>query len=111
MMMQTVAVMIMMNDCDGENTHRDYLTHSSLPTILCSEKVTLCVLGNEILYNLLAYRNYRLRVVMRAWDGPTAYAEYSTFSIASSSNNYALNIGGYNGTAGNLSYITYSLVS
>lgn len=66
-------------------------------------RLETCVLGNEILYDLLWSGNYRLRVVIRDWNGTTAYAEYSTFFITSSFDNYRLSVGEYSGTAGNLS--------
>lgn len=61
-------------------------------------------LGNEILYRLVTNRKYRLRVIIKDWNEEILHADYSTFSIASSSDFYRLSVSGYNGTAGNLSY-------
>ena len=43
---------------------------------------------------------YVLRVDLTAFDGSTAFAEYTTFAVASESAKYRLSIGGYHGTAG-----------
>src|SRR6218665_3758451 len=62
------------------------------------------VLGNEIIYRLVTNRKYRLRVVIKDWNGEILHADCSAFSIASSNDNYALSVGVYSGAAGNLSF-------
>ncbi|CAC5404355.1 Fibrinogen-like protein A,Ryncolin-4,Angiopoietin-related protein 1,Ficolin-3,Ficolin-1-B,Ficolin-2,Ryncolin-1,Tenascin-R,Fibrinogen-like protein 1,Angiopoietin-1,Tenascin-N,Ryncolin-3,Tenascin,Fibroleukin,Fibrinogen C domain-containing protein 1,Ryncolin-2,Angiopoietin-related protein 2,Microfibril-associated glycoprotein 4,Fibrinogen alpha chain,Ficolin-1-A,Ficolin-1,Angiopoietin-4 [Mytilus coruscus] len=57
-------------------------------------------LGNDYLHYITSSGQYRLRVELEAYDGSTAYAEYSTFSIGDSQSDYILNVGGYSGNAG-----------
>ncbi|XP_052090216.1 tenascin-like [Mytilus californianus] len=57
-------------------------------------------LGNDYLHYITSSGQYRLRVELEAYDGSTAYAEYSTFSIGDSQSDYNLNVGGYSGNAG-----------
>ncbi|XP_035685324.1 angiopoietin-4-like [Branchiostoma floridae] len=45
-------------------------------------------------------KGYTLRVDLADWDGSTAYAEYSSFSVASAADKYRLSVSGYSGTAG-----------
>ena len=42
-----------------------------------------------------------LRVDMRDFEGNSAYAQYTSFSVGDSSSKYILSVSGYNGTAGN----------
>ena len=56
--------------------------------------------GNDYLNGITSQGNYKLRVELTAFNGSTAYAVYTTFAVASESNNYKLSIGGYRGTAG-----------
>ena len=44
--------------------------------------------------------NWQLRIDMEAFNGDVAYALYESFSVGNASTNYQLNIGTYNGTAG-----------
>jgi ficolin len=62
-------------------------------------------LGNEALYLLTSNGKYKLRIDMEDFEGNKRYAEYSTFSISSSADNYRLTVSGYTGNAGDsLSY-------
>jgi hypothetical protein len=56
-------------------------------------------LGNEMLHLLISKRNYKLRVDLENWKGEKRYAEYSNFSISSSTDKYRLTIGSYSGNA------------
>ena len=42
----------------------------------------------------------QLRVDMRDFEGNSAYAQYSSFSVGDSSSKYTLSVSGYSGTAG-----------
>ena len=57
-------------------------------------------LGLELLHRLTSAYKFKLRVDLADWSGQTAYASYSTFSIANASDGYRLSVGGYSGTAG-----------
>lgn len=57
-------------------------------------------LGNEALYVLTNTFKYKLRIDLEDFDGQKRYAEYSSFRIASSTDNYRLNVSGYSGDAG-----------
>lgn len=59
-----------------------------------------CVSGNENLHILTSSKKYRLRIELEDYDGFTSFAEYSTFSIASSAEKYRLTVLGYYGNAG-----------
>ena len=61
-------------------------------------------LGLELLHRLTSSLQYELRVDLADWSGQTAYAKYSTFSIANASDGYRLTVGGYSGTAGDSMY-------
>ncbi|KAL7851921.1 hypothetical protein SRHO_G00177060 [Serrasalmus rhombeus] len=52
-------------------------------------------LGLENLYQLTSKRNYELRVDLEDFEGVTAYAQYSTFSVDSEVNGYKLRVGGF----------------
>ena len=56
-------------------------------------------LGNENLHTLTNTRSYELRVELK-YDGRSAFAHYDKFSVASEANNYAIEVGDYDGTAG-----------
>ncbi|KAA0710737.1 Tenascin [Triplophysa tibetana] len=61
-------------------------------------------LGNEHLHNFTVMSPTMLRVDLKAGD-KSVYAQYSSFSVDSRKNSYALKISGYSGTAGDsLSY-------
>ena len=57
-------------------------------------------LGLELLHRLTSAYKFKLRVDLADWSGETAYASYSTFSIANATDGYRLSVGGYSGTAG-----------
>ena len=57
-------------------------------------------LGNDYIHQLTRSREYELRVDLEDFDGNTAYAKYSTFSIGDEMNKYKLNLGSYSGDAG-----------
>ena len=50
--------------------------------------------------NHLTKATNTLRVDLGDFDGNTSYAQYSTFSVSSSTTEYTLTVGGYSGTAG-----------
>ena len=56
-------------------------------------------LGNDYLHSLTRDKQ-ELRVDLMNFEGNTAYARYSTFTVASESEKYALTVTGYSGTAG-----------
>ena len=56
-------------------------------------------LGNENLHTLTNNRSYELRVELK-YDGRSAFAHYDKFSVASEADNYAIDVGDYDGTAG-----------
>ncbi|XP_030639128.1 tenascin [Chanos chanos] len=56
-------------------------------------------LGNDLLHALTSLKPMSLRIDLRAGND-TAYAHYSNFSVDSEANNYAIEISGYSGTAG-----------
>ncbi|KAK3757887.1 hypothetical protein RRG08_048482 [Elysia crispata] len=56
-------------------------------------------LGNENLHTLTNNRSYELRVELK-YDGRSAFAHYDKFSVASEADNYAIEVGNYDGTAG-----------
>ena len=49
---------------------------------------------------LTQFRDYELRVDIADFEGNTAYALYSQFSVAGASDFYRLSVGSYSGTAG-----------
>lgn len=57
-------------------------------------------LGNQALNLLTSQQNYILRVDIWDWEGNMYFAEYSTFGVDNSSQEFQLHIGGYSGTAG-----------
>ena len=57
-------------------------------------------LGNDNLH-LLTKDDQELRVDLMDFDGNTAYAKYTTFTVGPESENYKLTVTGYSGTAGN----------
>ncbi|KAK3757886.1 hypothetical protein RRG08_048481 [Elysia crispata] len=56
-------------------------------------------LGNENLHTLTNNRSYELWVELK-YDGRSAFAHYDIFSVASEADNYAIEVGDYDGTAG-----------
>ena len=57
-------------------------------------------IGNDKLHELTSAAPMKIRFDLWDKDDNHAYAEYSSFSVASESDNYRLNISGYSGTAG-----------
>ena len=57
-------------------------------------------LGNENIYMLTNYEDYEIRIDLQDFDGSSRYAEYKTFKINSEKDLYRLEIGGYQGNAG-----------
>jgi ficolin len=60
-------------------------------------------LGNRIIHEITSqgkYQKYQLRVDLTTFQGESAYAEYSQFSIGDSESSYRLDVSGYSGTAG-----------
>ena len=58
-------------------------------------------LGLSKIHRLTKEGSNTLRVDLGDFEGNTAYANYSTFSISDGSTEYILTVGGYSGTAGN----------
>ena len=57
-------------------------------------------LGLSKIHRLTEEGPNTLRVDLGDFDGNTAYAQYSTFSVGDSTTEYTLTVGGYSGTAG-----------
>ena len=49
-------------------------------------------LGNDNIHQITSHGSYRLTVTLTDWDGTTAYAIYSNFSIASEADAYRLSV-------------------
>ena len=58
-------------------------------------------LGLGKINRLTKEQSNTLRVDLGDFDGNTAYAQYTTFSVGNSTTEYTLTVGGYSGTAGN----------
>ena len=56
--------------------------------------------GLEKLFLLTSSNDYKLRVELEAFDGSTAWAQYSNFTVDSAAHSYTLHVSGYTGTAG-----------
>jgi hypothetical protein len=57
-------------------------------------------LGNRFIHEITSQDKYQLRVDLTSFQGESAFAEYSQFSIGDSDSSYILHLGGYSGTAG-----------
>ena len=57
-------------------------------------------LGLSKIHHLTKEGSKTLRVDLGDFEGNTAYANYSTFSVSDGSTEYILTVGGYSGTAG-----------
>ncbi|XP_019859055.1 PREDICTED: fibrinogen C domain-containing protein 1-A-like, partial [Amphimedon queenslandica] len=57
-------------------------------------------LGLSKIHRLTKEGSNTLRVDLGDFEGNTAYANYSTFSVGNSNTEYTLTVGGYSGTAG-----------
>ncbi|XP_035685685.1 ryncolin-1-like [Branchiostoma floridae] len=57
-------------------------------------------LGNDNLHHLTAQGGYELRVDLEDFEGNSAYAKYSNFSVEDEGHLYRLTVEGYSGTAG-----------
>ena len=58
-----------------------------------------CWLGLDKIHRLTSSAT-QLRVDMRDFDGNSAYAKYTSFSVGDSASKYILSVSGYSGTAG-----------
>ncbi|XP_077973081.1 microfibril-associated glycoprotein 4-like [Styela clava] len=56
-------------------------------------------LGLETIHQLTNNGTWELRVDLKDFDGNTAFAKYSLFAVAGSSDNYRLTLSGYSGNA------------
>ncbi|GFO37213.1 tenascin-r [Plakobranchus ocellatus] len=56
-------------------------------------------MGNDNIHTITSSGNYELRVDLK-YQGKSAFAHYSKFSIDDEDNNYTLRLGDYDGTAG-----------
>ena len=57
-------------------------------------------LGLHQIQQHTATGNWSLRIEIEDFEGSTRYAEYETFAVADSSDNYRLSVRGYSGNAG-----------
>jgi len=57
-------------------------------------------MGNDNIHHMTSRTNYELRVDLENFNDEKRYASYSTFLVESGCEGYKLNIGGYQGTAG-----------
>ncbi|XP_063436459.1 fibrinogen C domain-containing protein 1-like [Mytilus trossulus] len=57
-------------------------------------------LGNKFIHLLTSTGDYKLYVHLEDFEGKSAYAEYSGFSLGGTATDHTLNVGGYCGTAG-----------
>ena len=60
----------------------------------------LFIIGNDILHQLTAYHNQKLKIVLSDFDGITKHADYDKFYVGDEVSDYILLIGGYSGDAG-----------
>ncbi|XP_051568914.1 angiopoietin-4-like isoform X2 [Myxocyprinus asiaticus] len=60
-------------------------------------------LGNEAVHLITSQAQYSLRVELKDWENKDTYALYDKFQLASEKQQYRLSVGGYSGTAGQLS--------
>lgn len=69
-------------------------------------------LGNELISTITMTTPMELRIDMSDFDDVSAFAKYNTFRLDGVNKNFRLNVGGYEGTAGNsLGYHHKSLFS
>ena len=71
--------------------------------VLIGLYVVLCISGLRYLHRLTtgsSARRYELRVDLEDFENQTRVAVYSNFTIASSNENFRLDLGAYNGDAG-----------
>ena len=61
---------------------------------------SLFIIGNDILHQLTAYHNQKLKIVLSDFDGITKHADYDKFYVGDEVSGYLLLIGGYSGDAG-----------
>ncbi|XP_037079124.1 uncharacterized protein LOC119100116 [Pollicipes pollicipes] len=57
-------------------------------------------LGNENIFMLTNTEDYQLRIELEDFDNEKRYAQYNTFKMHGEDDNYKLEIGGYEGNAG-----------
>ena len=65
--------------------------------------------GNDYIHDLTSNRQYELRVDLDDFENESRYAVFSTFAVASEADKYAMTLGTYNGTAGNISCTTHCI--
>ncbi|ESN99707.1 hypothetical protein HELRODRAFT_83972, partial [Helobdella robusta] len=58
-------------------------------------------IGNDNIYRITSNQKYKVLFVLEDFEGKVACAAYDSFSVGSPDTYYVLNIGNYNGTAGN----------
>ena len=82
----------------------DLLISIDTGLIMRMDLVTLLVnfgyIGLSKIHHLTKEGPNTLRVDLGDFEGNTAYANYSTFSVSDGSTEYILTVGGYSGTAG-----------
>lgn len=57
-------------------------------------------LGLEKIYRLINTNSFKMRVEVEDWNGNKGHAVYSSFTVASESDSYRLDVSGFGGTAG-----------
>uniref|UniRef100_H2Y5I0 Fibrinogen C-terminal domain-containing protein n=1 Tax=Ciona savignyi TaxID=51511 RepID=H2Y5I0_CIOSA len=89
--------MVFQRRSDGsENFYRTWVEYQGMFGNLKKE----FWLGNENLHTLTRHGDYELRIEFKDCDNVTKFAKYSSFSIGSAQENYALNVSGFSGSAG-----------
>ena len=61
--------------------------------------------GNRVIHQLTSNGQQELRVCLEDFSGQRAFAQYSSFSVGSESDKFRLRVSGYNGTAGEHTFI------
>ena len=57
-------------------------------------------LGNDKIHQLTRHYAYKLRIELEDFEGEMRYAEYQWFRVGNEDTNYALEVSGYSGSAG-----------
>ncbi|XP_008845416.1 angiopoietin-2 [Nannospalax galili] len=63
-------------------------------------------LGNEFVSQLTNQQRYRLKILLKDWEGNEAHSLYEQFSLSSEEFNYRIHLSGLTGTAGKISSIS-----
>ena len=58
-------------------------------------------LGNEAIHQLTTKKVFKLKIAVTSWEDSRKFANYETVSLADEANGYQLNLGSYDGDAGN----------